>query len=277
MQPQGSAETQSAPPPPAGGGGGSGRAGLATALAAVAIAIALVAVGVSFVLPGPAGAKGDQGVQGVHGTPGTNGTNGTQGPPYEVFYAVISASGAVVRGAGVNSSTTVLHATGEYNVLFDQNVSACSFEASIGLTGSSGTAPPGFVTVVGLAISSYGVWVSTYNVTGVLTSQPFHLTVLCNAGLWAVIASSGSVVRGSGVNSSTTAIASAGEYTVLFDQDVAACTFEATIGLTGSSGTAPAGFISVVGMGASSYGVWVSTYNVTGVPTSQSFHLAVFC
>jgi hypothetical protein len=272
MQPQGSTETQMAPPPStgSGSGGGSGKAGLATALAAVAIAIAVVAVGINFVIPGPTGGKGSTGAAGI------TGSNGTQGPPYDVFYAVINGTtGDVIRGSGVNASTTLIEQVGGYQVVFDQNISNCSWFGSIGYGNTSGSAPPGFIGIVGRDSTSYGIWVTTYNVTGVATDEPFHVSVVCNAGLWALINADASIARSSGVTSA--ASEGTGEFQVIFDQDVTDCSYIVSPGLNGSIGSTAPYFVGVTGRLGNPDGVWVTTYDDTGVATNESFFIEAIC
>jgi len=244
-------------------------------LAAVAIVIAIVAVGINFVIPGPMGSKGSTGSQGLQGTTGAGGPPGAEGQPYNTFFAVVNSNATLARGTDVNT-TYIDGGAGEYGVVFDVNVTNCSYVATLGLTGSEFQAPPGFVTVTGLAGLPDGVYVATFNVTGNQTNESFHLTVLCSAGLWAVVNSDGTLARGSDVNY-TENDSGAGQYGVVFNQTVVSCVYVATLGLTGSTGQAPPGFITVTGLNAVPDGVYVATFNATGVQTSESFHLGVFC
>ncbi len=294
MQPQGSAETNSPPPGGSGSGGGSGK-GLLTALAATAIVLSLIAVGVSFVVPGPkgsTGATGPQGAQGAQGsqgpagpagpkgaqgTNGTNGTNGTDQGPYTVYWAVINNT-TLVRGSGVNATETFMITTGIFQVDFDSNITGCSYFGTIGFGNSTGSAPPGFVGVTGRFGTPDGLWVTVYNVTGVLTNLPFHIEVVCGGGLWALInATTGSAVRSSGVNTTSTFIEGTGEYQVVFDQSVTTCAYVATPGLNGSTGSTPPYFVTVVGRFGNPNGLWVTTYDTAGAPTDESFFIQVIC
>lgn len=267
-------------------------------MAAAAIALAVVAIAVNFVIPGPAGSTGNtgpagaagsqgirgpqgpQGIQGVNGTNGTNGTNGAtgpqgpQGPPGESLWAVVKANGSLAHGSGAVAAIQIFQ--GEYEVDFDQNVSQCSFSASIGLARSSGSALPGSVTVAGRDGNPYGVYVETYSLpSGIPTNQPFHLSVDCTAGHWAVVDSTGALVRGH--DAVTASLLTTGAYNVTFNQDVKNCSFFATLGMTGSFSAAPAGYVTVAGRAGDQNSVYVSTYNATGVATNASFHLSVQC
>ena len=288
-------------------GGGTGapsstpKSGMGTALAAAAIALAVVAIAVNFVIPGPAGPtgpqgnqglQGNQGIQGVQGNPGvqgppgnqgapgvngTNGSTGPQGPPGPAgltLWAVVNANGTLAYGNGAENSSW-LGGAGVYEVDFDQNVAACSHVASLGLTSSTGSAAGGSVTTVGRAGVPNGIFVTTYNATGVLTNESFHLSVQCDWGLWAVVDSSGSLSRGN--NAETSSQEATGAYVVVFNQDVENCSFVAALGLTGSSGIAPAGYITVAGAAGVQDGVFVATYNTTGSFVNASFHVEVVC
>jgi len=184
--------SQTQPPPiaPAVGMGSK----LGTALGAVAIVLALVAVVISAVgaghtgtqgpagPQGPSGAQGSTGAQGGAGAQGTPGGSGPQGPPgaaATALWATVEANGSVANGSGINRTTTTSPTAGVYDVLFDQNVRGCAYIGTIGLTGYTLSATPGFLTVVGLFASSYGVFVVTYNATAVQTGMAFHLAVFC--------------------------------------------------------------------------------------------------
>jgi hypothetical protein len=94
------------------------------------------------------------------------------------LWAVVNSSGSLARSGcpGTSSSPT---STGEYQVTFPRNVRNCAYIATIGLTGDSGTAGDGTVTLAGLAVSVDGVFVQTFNSAGALTDEPFHLSVNC--------------------------------------------------------------------------------------------------
>jgi hypothetical protein len=92
----------------------------------------------------------------------------------------------------------------------------------------------------------------------------------------AVIDANGAIARGKGVVSVTHS-AGAGSYIVFFNKDVSACTFTATIGLSGSSGTSARGFITTVGAAAGATGVFVTTDDIAGNPSERGFHLYVGC
>jgi hypothetical protein len=93
---------------------------------------------------------------------------------------------------------------------------------------------------------------------------------------WAVVNADGTVGRGKGV-ASVSHTAGAGSYIVVFNKNVRACLYTATIGLSGASGTSARGFITTVGAAADENGVFVTTDDTSGTPAERGFHLYVGC
>lgn len=247
----------------------SGKSSLGTVLAAIALAVAIAALAVSFAVPGPTGAKGPAGSNGAQGP------SGAPGAPAETYWAYVNASGALVLGSLATGSE--LLAPGQYQVNFTGNVSDCAFTATLGDPYSIGAAPAGYVTVAGRDGVPDAVWVATSSLAGTLQDEGFDLAVTCVGGLWAVVSSTGSLVRGSAGVTATQILPYSGDYQVIFPQDVTNCTYVATLGTTGSLGSVPPGVATVAGRNGDADGVFVATYNATGVATNSSFHLVVAC
>ena len=95
----------------------------------------------------------------------------------ELLSAVVNADGTIARGNGVTAVVTA--GTGNYRVEFDRNVRQCAYVGTIGLSGASGTSAPGFITVVGDALSVNGVFVTTDDSAAASTNLGFHLVVDC--------------------------------------------------------------------------------------------------
>ncbi len=93
-------------------------------------------------------------------------------------YAVVDANGAIARGKGLVSVTHTAGA-GSYIVIFNKNVRSCVYDATIGLSGASGTSARGFITVVGAAVDVNGVFVTTDDISGNAAERGFHLQVGC--------------------------------------------------------------------------------------------------
>ncbi len=238
-------------PPPWPGGGGSGK--IATALAAVALAVAVVAVGLNFVVAGPSTARTATGVP---------------------LWAVVAENGTLARGSGVLNVT--LSRSGDYNVTFVRSLSGCSFAATLGTT-AAGLEPPGSAVVTVMTKSISEVAVATFNSTAAQTDESFHLVALCpntapEIQFWAIVASDGDLVSGSPHSNSS------GSETVgvEFGQSVTNCAFIAGLGES-TSGTPPAGFVTVARLFASANGVFVETYDSSGDYSAEPFHLEVYC
>ncbi|MGW4497867.1 hypothetical protein ACWENR_04500 [Micromonospora sp. NPDC004336] len=93
-----------------------------------------------------------------------------------VLFAVVNAKGGLVRGLGVAAAGRL--GTGMYQVVFDQDVTAAGYVATLGLPGSSGVAPPGEIAVAGRTGIPNAVFVSTFASDGRPADRPFHLAVL---------------------------------------------------------------------------------------------------
>lgn len=94
----------------------------------------------------------------------------------QASFGVVSSGGVLVRGLHALSATRL--ATGQYQVVFDHDVSAGAFIGTVGLTGSVGISPAGEIAVVGRSGLPNGVFVQTFNSAGAPANRSFHLAVL---------------------------------------------------------------------------------------------------
>lgn len=92
-------------------------------------------------------------------------------------WAVVQPNGSLARGANV--ATTGRRATGLYGVTFASNVSACTYQATIGLA-IPGNPPSGEVSVAPLTGNPNMVAVRTFDSGGAAMDLPFHLLVVCS-------------------------------------------------------------------------------------------------
>lgn len=93
------------------------------------------------------------------------------------FTAVVNADGSLARGL---KATAAVHlGTGEYEVDFTKNVTACGYTASIGLSGSSGSSDPGTVNVVGKQHNAKALFIQTFDATATPADLGFHVIVSC--------------------------------------------------------------------------------------------------
>ncbi len=92
-------------------------------------------------------------------------------------FAVVNAGGQQVRARGTTSAART--AEGRYQVIWDRDVRACGYYATVG--GPTATPPPdnGQITVSGLGSNVAGVDVRTTGANGNDANRPFHLLVLC--------------------------------------------------------------------------------------------------
>jgi hypothetical protein len=95
-----------------------------------------------------------------------------------------------------------------------------------------------------------------------------------SADVWAVVASNGTLNRGSHVTS-VTKLGGTGVYEVIFDRNVTNCAYVGAISDIGG-GTA-FGFFSASKRVTSVNGLFIETTNTAGALTDQPFHVAVFC
>jgi hypothetical protein len=93
-----------------------------------------------------------------------------------VLWAVVSATPEVIRARNVSSLEAV--GTGEVAVEFDQDITQCDYQATLGST-AVGTPPTGTIGVALRIGDPDSVFVETKNGAGTLTSEPFHLAVFC--------------------------------------------------------------------------------------------------
>jgi hypothetical protein len=93
---------------------------------------------------------------------------------------------------------------------------------------------------------------------------------------FAVVASSGVLVRGSSSSVVSASNIGTGGYQVIFNKNVSGCAYVATIGDT-DAGSAVPGEIWVAGLAGNADGVFVDTQDSTGAESNRPFHLSVSC
>jgi hypothetical protein len=93
-------------------------------------------------------------------------------------WAVVNFDGTLARHAGACGGVSS-SGSGSYDVFFPKNIVNCAYVVTVGSASRSGTVPPGYGTVVGAAGTTNGVFVQTFNASGSLVAQGFHLVVDC--------------------------------------------------------------------------------------------------
>lgn len=94
-----------------------------------------------------------------------------------LYSAVVAASGNLVRGNGVSSSTRL--ATGLYETRFDTDLSGCSWVAQIGSPTGVPVASGEISTSLRSPGDSEGLLHIVNNSNGVVADKPFHVLVYC--------------------------------------------------------------------------------------------------
>jgi len=124
---------------------------------------------------GPKGATGAAGPAGPAGPAGAAGPAGPKGDSATALWAVVDQNGTLVRNKGASSALKL--STGQYQVVFNQDVTGCSYQATVGDPGSN---PQGGIASAQQRINiNGGVHVVTWTVVGALADRPFHLAVFC--------------------------------------------------------------------------------------------------
>jgi hypothetical protein len=95
------------------------------------------------------------------------------------LWAVVNSNGSLARTGCPGTTSHLRPITGVYTVLFPVNVRHCAYVGTIGLSGSTGFANPGFITVVAQHNNRKGVYVVTSDSSGSQTDFGFHLAALC--------------------------------------------------------------------------------------------------
>jgi hypothetical protein len=92
-------------------------------------------------------------------------------------FAVVNSNGTLVRGRGVVSTQQVSGFPGAYEIIFDTQTTGCAYIGTVGLPGIGQT--DGFLTTARRTATSNGVFVRTFDASGVDTPRTFHVELLC--------------------------------------------------------------------------------------------------
>lgn len=93
------------------------------------------------------------------------------------LFAVVNADGDLDRDFRAVSAQRL--ARGQYEVVFNRNVSRCAYVATIGDPGDDVVPPAGEISVAGRFGDDNAVFVATYNSNGSPANRGFHLAVHC--------------------------------------------------------------------------------------------------
>lgn len=188
------------------------------------------------------------------------------------LFANVSQTGTLGSTSGASGVTKL--GTGQYEVTFTSNVSACAYVAT---TVNAYSQALTVFTAGGHSDPTNGVYVETKNQGGGLTDGPFNLVVVCGStGMhYAVVGYTANLVRAT--PSATLTPLGSGVYNVTFPSLVQPCAYLATVGDPANNLVfSPAGVYT--GSGPNSNTVLIETKNPGGgLQAGVPFHLAVVC
>jgi hypothetical protein len=126
----------------------------------------------------PKGARGPAGPPGPAGPAGAAGAAGPAGPAgaaATALWASLDQNGTLVRNKGAASAQKT--ATGTYQVVFNQDVTGCIYQATLG--GPTTGLVAGQITAAQLPAVNAGVRITTQDSAGAVTDKPFFVAVFC--------------------------------------------------------------------------------------------------
>jgi hypothetical protein len=136
--------------------------------------------------------EGPQGPQGLPGQDGEDGEDGQAGQDATSLWAYVSGDGVLIRGSHAVSSARLVSqwGIGSYEVIFDQNVSGCSYQVTPGEDAGDFGDPSGGITFNAGEANVYlrtggpgannGVFVQLLNSAGTAQHQnEFHVAIFC--------------------------------------------------------------------------------------------------
>jgi hypothetical protein len=92
-------------------------------------------------------------------------------------FAVVNSNGTLVRGRGVVSTQQVSGFPAAYEIIFDTQTTGCAYIGTVGLPGIGQI--DGFLTTARRTATSNGVFVRTFDASGVEAPRTFHVELLC--------------------------------------------------------------------------------------------------
>ena len=92
------------------------------------------------------------------------------------MWAVVDQTGTLIRNKGVASALRL--GNGQYQVVFNQDVTGCNYQATVG--GPGNVITTGYASVAQRINVNAGVEVWTYNTANTNTDRPFYLAVFCS-------------------------------------------------------------------------------------------------
>ena len=195
-------------------------------------------------------------------------------PPEAAMRWAVSDGSALIRGSRATSLTKI--GTGQYEVTFDSDVSACAFVATTQVSGDEAL----MVFTAGGHLSANGVYLETKRQDGALVDGPFHVLAMCDdtaqAGRRAVVGGRSNLVRASA--GTRLRASGAGTYSVHFTRNVRGCAFLATVGDPHDGSVTEPDGVYTSSDPTDANAVYIETKNPGGgLQPGVPFHLAVVC
>lgn len=100
-------------------------------------------------------------------------------PFHGVLFGVVNPNGTLARGSAGATSNAEGAGTGNYEVIFRQNIRACAYTVSPGSPGALGVAPSGETSVQGDNDNVGGVFIHLSDHNGRPETNGLHLIVAC--------------------------------------------------------------------------------------------------
>jgi hypothetical protein len=124
--------------------------------------------------PGPEGAPG---AAGAAGPAGPSGPSGPAGASATALWASVNENGTLVRTKGATAAQRT--DPGKFQVVFSQDVTGCTYQATPGGPGITAAPPFSVIKVGQIPGLAAGVQVFTGTLAGALDSTSFFLAVFC--------------------------------------------------------------------------------------------------
>jgi hypothetical protein len=124
---------------------------------------------------GPRGRTGPRGPAGPAGAAGPAGPAGPAGAAATSLWASVDSAGTLVRNKGVASTQKL--GIGDYLVIFNQDVTPCIYQATLG--GPTTALSAGQITAAQRVAIAAGVRVITQDSAGAAADRAFFVSVFC--------------------------------------------------------------------------------------------------
>ena len=109
----------------------------------------------------------------------TLGTVPSAGRGDNLLAATVQAAGTLVPGQSVAAVSSAKVFPGSYEVIFDRNVTGCAYSVTQATPGVGDDLAVGYAAVTSRLNDANGIFVQTFNASGVVTDRSFMVLVAC--------------------------------------------------------------------------------------------------